>query len=82
LGLRRDHRRFASAPSLPGGCSRQEIGQISRKGAVTTSRSGCDAGKQVKGRKIHALVDSEWLPMRVVVHSAAMTDCEMADGKS
>jgi transposase len=25
----------------------------------------------VKGRKIHALVDSEGLPMRVVVHSAA-----------
>ena len=33
-----------------------------------------DAGKQVKGRKIHALVDSEGLPMRVVVHSAAIQD--------
>jgi hypothetical protein len=31
---------------------------------------GYDAGKRVKGRKIHALVDSEGLPMRVVVHSA------------
>jgi putative transposase len=31
-------------------------------------------GKQVKGRKIHALVDSEGLPMRVVVHSAAIRD--------
>ena len=47
-------------------------------------RSVYDAGKQVKGRKIHALVDSEGLPMRVVVHSAAMqiptkspTDSEM-----
>src|SRR5690349_4281813 len=30
--------------------------------------------KQVKGRKIHALVDSEGLPMRVVVHSAAIQD--------
>jgi hypothetical protein len=30
-----------------------------------------DAGKQAKGRKIHALVDSEGLPVRVVVHSAA-----------
>jgi hypothetical protein len=29
---------------------------------------GYDAGK-VKGRKIHALVDSEGLPLRVVVHS-------------
>jgi hypothetical protein len=33
---------------------------------------GYDAGKQVKGRKIHALVDSEGLPMRVVIHSAAI----------
>jgi transposase len=35
---------------------------------------GYDAGKQVKGRKIHALVDSEGLPMRVVVQSAAIQD--------
>jgi len=28
----------------------------------------------VKGRKIHTLVDSEGLPMRVVVHSAAIQD--------
>ena len=33
---------------------------------------GYDAGKQVKGRKIHALVDIEGLPMRVVDHSAAI----------
>ena len=35
---------------------------------------GYGAGKKVKGRKIHALVDSEGLPMRVVVHSAAIQD--------
>ena len=35
---------------------------------------GYDAGKKVNGRKIHALVDSEGLPMRVVVHSAAIQD--------
>lgn len=35
---------------------------------------GCDAGKKVKGREIHALVDSEGLPVRVVVHSAAIQD--------
>ena len=35
---------------------------------------GYDAGKQVKGRKVHALVDTEGLPMRVVVHSAAIQD--------
>jgi transposase len=28
----------------------------------------------VKGRKIHALVDREGLPMRVVIHSAAIQD--------
>jgi putative transposase len=33
---------------------------------------GYDACKSVKGRKIHALVDSEGLPMRLVVHSAAI----------
>ena len=35
---------------------------------------GYDAGKKVKGRKIHALVDVEGLLMRVVVHSAATQD--------
>ena len=35
---------------------------------------GYDAGKKVKGRKIHALVDTEGLPMRVVVHSAPIQD--------
>ena len=35
---------------------------------------GYDAGKKVKGRKIHALVDTEGLPLRVVVHSAAIQD--------
>jgi transposase len=39
---------------------------------------GYDAGKQVKGRKIHALVNSEGLPMRVVVHSAAIQDRDEA----
>ena len=35
---------------------------------------GYDAGKWIKGRKIHALVDSEGLPMWVLVHSAAIQD--------
>ena len=35
---------------------------------------GYDAGKRVKGRKIHALVDVEGLPLRVVVHSAGLQD--------
>jgi putative transposase len=47
--------------------NRQKKGRQRRQG-------GYDAGKKVKGRKIHALVDSEGLPMRVVVHSAAIQD--------
>jgi hypothetical protein len=39
---------------------------------------GYDAGKKVKGRKIHALVDSEGLRMRVVVRSAAIQDSDGA----
>ena len=35
---------------------------------------GYDAGKKVKGRKVHALVDTEGLLLRVVVHSAAIQD--------
>jgi transposase len=35
---------------------------------------GYDAGKKVKGRKVHALVDTEGLPLRVIVHSAAIQD--------
>lgn len=35
---------------------------------------GYDAGKKVKGRKLHALVDTLGLPMRVVVHSAGIQD--------
>jgi transposase len=35
---------------------------------------GYDAGKKVKGRKLHALVDVEGLPLRVVVRSAGMQD--------
>src|SRR5215467_4325026 len=44
------------------------------KGGGKDGEVGYDAGKKVKGRKIHALVDCEWLPMRVVVHSAAIQD--------
>jgi hypothetical protein len=41
---------------------------------------GYDAGKKVKGRKLHALVDVEGLPLRVVVHSAGMQDRDGAGG--
>ena len=59
----------------PLGCgSRQPIGEIGGKGGGKDDKVGYDAGKKVKGRKIHALVDTEGLPMRVVVHSAAIQD--------
>ena len=35
---------------------------------------GYDAGKRIKGRKLHALVDVEGLPLRVIVHPAGMQD--------
>jgi transposase len=35
---------------------------------------GYDAGTKVKGRKIHALVDTLGLPIRLVVHSAGVQD--------
>src|ERR1700682_4635757 len=54
--------------------SRQPIAEIGGKGGGKDDAVGYDAGKKVKGRKIHALVDTEGLPMRIVVHSAAIQD--------
>jgi hypothetical protein len=36
------------------------------RGQYPTNEAGYEAGKQPKGRKIHALVDSDGLPMRVL----------------
>jgi hypothetical protein len=47
---------------------------VGAAGTAADNQVGYDAGKQVKGRKIHVLVDTEGLPMRVVVHSAAIQD--------
>jgi Transposase DDE domain len=61
---RRDHRQpVAESGRKRGAASRGE------KDAV-----GYDAGKTVKGRKLHALVDVEGLPLRVIVHSAGIQD--------
>ena len=57
-----------------GGRTRQSISEIGGKRGGNDGKVGYDAGKKVKGRKIHALVDSEGLPMRVVVHSAEIQD--------
>ena len=48
--------------------------KIGRKRGGRDNQVGYDASEHVKGRKIRALVDSEGLPMRVVVHSAAIHD--------
>src|SRR5260370_10985357 len=53
---------------------RQSIAEVGGKGGGKDDAVGYDAGKKVKGRKIHALSDTEVLPMRVVVHSAAIQD--------
>ena len=57
---------------------RQPVAESGGKGGAA-SRSekdavGYDAGKKAKGRKVHALVDVEGLPLRVIVHSAGMQD--------
>jgi hypothetical protein len=49
---------------------RQPVAQVGRKGGCAKGEAdavGYDAGKKVKGRKVHALVDTEGLPLRVVV---------------
>ncbi len=51
-----------------------QSGEIGGKRGGNDNQVGYDAGKKVKGHKIHALVDSEGLPMRLVVHSAAIQD--------
>ena len=56
---------------------RQPVAQVVRKRGCAKGEAdaaGYDAGKRVKGREIHALVDTEGLPLRVVVHSAAIQD--------
>jgi transposase len=61
---RRDHRQPVAESGGKGGAASR-----SEKNAV-----GYDAGKKVKGRKIHALVDVEGLPLHVIVHSAGIQD--------
>lgn len=39
---------------------------------------GYDAGKKVRGRKLHAFVEVEGLPLRVIVHYAAVQDRDRA----
>ena len=66
-------RGWAGRPTRRLRCSTANRSNRGKRGG-TDNQVGYDAGKQVKGRKIHALVDTEGLPMRVVVHSAAIQD--------
>src|SRR3984957_11423252 len=61
---RRDHRQPIAESGGKG-----EAASRSEKNAV-----GYDAGKKVKGNKIHALVDVEGLPLHVIVHPAGIQD--------
>src|SRR5262249_888571 len=67
----------AAGAADPAGAARRTTApdrKSAEKGGGKDGEVGYDAGKKVKGRKIHALVDCEGLPMRVVVHSAAIQD--------
>ena len=54
----------------PSGSSQRSAEAPRRR--IAAAPSG--AGKKVKGRKLHALVDVEGLPLRVIVHSAGIQD--------
>jgi len=57
-----------------GGRHRQPDAEGGGKGGGFDGEVGYDAGKKIKGRKIHALVDTEGLPLRAIVHSAGIQD--------
>jgi putative transposase len=39
---------------------------------------GYDAGKKIKGRKCHILVETQGLPMQAIVHAADIQDRDAA----
>ena len=51
-----------------------------RRPVGETHRSGYDAGKKIKGRKRHVLVDTLGLMVRVVTHPAGIQDRDGAAG--
>ena len=67
----------------PGGCGLPSTDSLAGflsagngkiQGGGQDNAVGYDPGKKLKGRKLHALVDTEGLPMRVVMHSAGVQD--------
>ena len=57
-----------------GGDHRQPERQERRKRGARTDPHGFDAGKKIKGKKRHLLVDTLGLIMHAVVHSAGLQD--------
>ena len=70
-GVARGH--GARSESHRGG-HRQSVAEVGGKRGSHDGLTGYDAGKKVKGRKLHALVDTQGLPLRVIVHSAGVQD--------
>ena len=68
LSIGRDYRQ----PDNQVGRKRGSKAQISTADAADAV--GYDAGKKLKGRKIHSFVDTLGLPIRLVVHSAGIQD--------
>jgi hypothetical protein len=53
---------------------RQPERQERRKGGLTIDPPGFDAGKKIKGKKRHVLVDTQGLLLHAVVHAANIQD--------
>src|ERR1700753_1803292 len=57
-----------------GGDHRQPEREERRKGGRTIDRCGYDAGKKIRGKKRHLLVDTEGLLLCAIVHAADVQD--------
>ena len=71
MDLREDMGREASASAAT--IDSQSLKSAEKRGSHD-GLTGYGAGKKMKGRKIHALVDTQGLPLRIVVHSAGVQD--------
>jgi transposase len=72
--LRRDTREGRARGKPDGGDHRRAKRQGGAKRGASIDPSGYDAGKKVKGRKRHILVDTLGLLLNVVVHPADIQD--------